>query len=254
MNDKAPRTNLGDRVYFGNQGVTADEKTSLVRKVFNSVAPKYDLMNDLMSAGIHRLWKADVIRAIRPCDGLSVLDVGGGTGDIALGLLARAECDVMVCDINAEMLSVGRDRAMDRGFISGPCWTCGNAEQLPIPDATMDVYVTAFCLRNVTHLPLALQEARRILKPGGRFLCLEFSTVALPILSELYDIYSFHILPILGQVVAGDRNSYQYLAESIRRFPDQTTFATMITNAGLEQVHHRNISSGIAAIHSAWRL
>ncbi|MDG2033646.1 MAG: ubiquinone/menaquinone biosynthesis methyltransferase, partial [Rhodospirillales bacterium] len=185
---------------------------------------------------------------------LALLDVGGGTGDIAFGVLAKAACDVTVCDINAEMLAVGRDRAVDQGLLSGPFWTCGNAEQLPVPDETMDVYVTAFCLRNVTHLPMALQEARRVLKPGGRFLCLEFSTVALPILSEIYDLYSFQVLPILGQMVARDRESYQYLAESIRRFPNQAAFSTMIAGAGLEQVRHQNVSGGIAAIHSAWRL
>ena len=254
MTDKAPRTNPGDRTYFGNRSVTADEKTSLVRNVFNSVAPKYDLMNDLMSGGIHRLWKADLIRAIRPRNGLAVLDVGGGTGDIAFGVLATAGCNVTVCDINAEMVAVGRDRAVDRGLLSEPFWTCGNAEQLPVSDETMDVYVTAFCMRNVTHLPTALQEAKRVLKPGGHFLCLEFSTVALPLLSEIYDLYSFQVLPILGQLVAGDRDSYQYLAASIRRFPNQAAFASMIMDAGLEQVHHQNVSGGIVAIHSAWRL
>ena len=211
-------------------------------------------MNDLMSGGIHRLWKADLIRAIRPRNGLAVLDVGGGTGDIAFGVLATAGCNVTVCDINAEMVAVGRDRAVDRGLLSEPFWTCGNAEQLPVSDETMDVYVTAFCMRNVTHLPTALQEAKRVLKPGGHFLCLEFSTVALPLLSEIYDLYSFQVLPILGQMVAGDRDSYQYLAESIRRFPNQAAFASRITDAGLEQVRHQNVSGGIAAIHSAWRL
>ena len=254
MTDKTPRTNPGDQTYFGNRGVTANEKTSLVRNVFNSVAPKYDLMNDLMSGGIHRFWKADLIRAIRPRNGLAVLDVGGGTGDIAFGVLAKARCDVTVCDINAEMVAVGRDRATNRGLLSGPFWTCGNAEELPVPDETIDVYVTAFCVRNITHLATALGEARRVLKPGGHFLCLEFSSVALPILSEIYDLYSFQVLPILGQMVAGDRESYQYLAESIRRFPNQAAFAKMIADAGLEQVSHQNVSGGIAAIHSAWRL
>ena len=254
MTDKTPQKNLGDLTYFGNRGVTADEKTSLVRNVFNSVAPKYDLMNDLMSGGIHRLWKADLIRSIRPRNGLAVLDVGGGTGDIALGVLAKAKCDVTVCDINVEMLAVGRNRALNRGLISGPLWTCGNAELLPVPDKTIDVYVTAFCLRNVTHLLTALQEARRVLKPGGHFLCLEFSTVALPILSKIYDLYSFRVLPILGNMVARDRESYQYLAESIRRFPNQTAFSAIITEAGLEQVRHQNVSGGIAAIHTAWPL
>jgi len=244
----------GDRTHFGYRDVSADEKTSLVRDVFNSVAPKYDLMNDVMSGGIHRLWKSDLIRSIAPRAGQSVLDLGGGTGDIAFGILSKAACDVTVCDINAEMLMVGRDRGVDRGFLEGPQWTCGNAEQLPIPDNCMDVYVSAFCLRNVTHLQNSLKEARRVLKPGGRFLCLEFSTVALPLLSKLYDLYSFQVLPLLGQVVAGDKYSYQYLAESIRRFPGQDAFAAMIESAGLSQVSYQNVSAGIAAIHSAWRI
>jgi len=248
------QTETGDRTHFGFRNVSADEKTSLVRDVFNSVAPKYDLMNDLMSGGIHRLWKADLIRAIAPRDGQAILDLGGGTGDIAFGVLAKANCDVTVCDINAEMLVVGRDRGVDRGLLDGPQWTCGNGEQLPIPDSSMDIYVSAFCLRNVTRLHKALGEARRILKPGGHFLCLEFSTVALPLLSEIYDRYSFEVLPLLGQVVAGDKESYQYLAESIRRFPDQENFAAMIEEAGLDQVTYQNVSAGIAAIHSAWRI
>ena len=183
-------------------------------------------MNDLMSGGIHRLWKADLIRAIRPRNGLAVLDVGGGTGDIAFGVLATAGCNVTVCDINAEMVAVGGDRAVDRGLLSEPFWTCGNAEQLPVSDETMDVYVTAFCMRNVTHLPTALQEAKRVLKPGGHFLCLEFSTVALPFcLKYMISIHS-RCCPFWGRWWRETGTPYQYLAESIRRFPNQAAFAS----------------------------
>ena len=242
------------RADFGYRRVPEGEKASLVRAVFDSVAPKYDLMNDLISLGAHRLWKAAMIDWLNPRPGMSLLDVGGGTGDIAMSFLARNGGSAVVCDINRKMVTVGRNRAIDRGHLDGIAWTCGDAEALPVADASVDAYATAFCIRNVTRVEAALAEARRVLKPGGRFLCLEFSHVTVPLLDRFYDAYSFRVLPALGQFVAGDRGSYRYLAESIRRFPAQAAFAAMITDAGLGQVRWRDLSGGIAALHSAWRL
>ena len=239
--------------HFGYRTVDEDEKSSLVRDVFDSVASRYDLMNDLMSLGVHRLWKAAMMDWLAPRSGMRLLDVGGGTGDIALLFRERGGGAVTVVDINAEMLKVGRDKAMDKGIIGGIEWIEGDAEDLPVADASADIYTTAFCLRNVTHIDRALNEARRVLKPGGRFMCLEFSQVSLPGLEKLYETYSFKVLPFLGKKVAGDREAYQYLAESIRRFPAQEPFAKMIAEAGLSQVKYRNLSGGIAALHSAWR-
>jgi demethylmenaquinone methyltransferase/2-methoxy-6-polyprenyl-1,4-benzoquinol methylase len=240
--------------HFGFTDVPEAEKATLVRGVFDSVAPKYDLMNDLMSLGVHRVWKDVLINKLSPRAGMNLLDVGGGTGDIAFRFLARGGGHVTVCDINAEMLKVGRDRAIDKGILSGVDWVCGDAEDLPVPDASMDAFTIAFCIRNVTRIEKALAEARRVLRPGGRFLCLEFSKVGLPLLAQAYDVYSFKVLPALGQMVADDRDSYQYLAESIRRFPDQETFAAMIADAGLDQVRYDNLTGGVAAIHSAWAI
>lgn len=240
--------------HFGYRTVPVGEKASLVRDVFESVATRYDLMNDLMSWGVHRLWKAAFLDWLRPRPAMQLLDVGGGTGDIAFGFLSRGGGSVAVCDINAEMLGVGRSRALDRGLLDGLTWTCGDAENLPIPESSVDAYTISFCLRNVTDIPAALREARRVLKPGGRFMCLEFSEVVLPVLDKLYDVYSFKVLPALGARVAGDRDAYRYLAESIRRFPAQDRFAEMIAEAGLDRVEYRNLSGGIAAMHSAWRI
>ncbi len=240
--------------HFGFREVPEDDKASLVRDVFDSVAPRYDLMNDLMSLGIHRLWKNALMDWLRPQPGMVLADIGGGTGDMAFKFLARGGTQVRVIDINTEMLARGRDRAVDRGLLDGIDWIHGDAEKLPLEDMSVDAYTSAFCLRNVTRLESALAEARRVLKPGGRFLCLEFSQVKAPALKKLYDAYSFSVLPALGERVAGDRDAYQYLAESIRRFPDQKSFAAMITDAGLAQVSYRNLSGGIAALHSAWRI
>ena len=185
---------------------------------------------------------------------MKLIDVGGGTGDIAFKFLKSNSGQVMVCDINDEMLYVGRDRALDKGILTGIDWVNGDAEKLPVPDNTFDAYTTAFCIRNVTHIESALSEARRVLKPGGHFLCLEFSQVVLPMLEKVYDTFSFNILPWLGKMVTNDEDSYRYLAESIRRFPDQDKFAAMINDAGLKQANHQNLSGGIATIHSAWRI
>lgn len=251
--DQPPSAPPGETTHFGFRTVGVSEKSSLVRDVFDSVASRYDLMNDLMSGGVHRLWKTAMIDWLNPRPGMTLLDVGGGTGDIALRFLDRGGGPVTVCDINAPMLAQGRDRGIDRGFVREIAWVCGDAERLPIADGSFDAYTTAFCLRNVTHVDRALKEARRVLKPGGRFLCLEFSRVALPVLDRLYDTYSFTVLPLLGRLVAGNAEAYRYLAESIRRFPSQERFAGMIRDAGFDLVKYRNLSGGIVAMHSAWR-
>ena len=242
--------------WFGYRKVAAEEKPTLVRGVFESVATRYDLMNDLMSGGIHRLWKREMVDWLRPRPGSTVLDVAGGTGDIALRVAERlgGAGRVVVVDATPAMLEVGRDRMIDRGRVSGIEWVAGQAERLPVASASVEAYTIAFGIRNVTDLDRALAEARRVLKPGGRFLCLEFSRVVLPVLDRLYDLYSFAVLPALGQAVVGDAASYRYLAESIRTFPAQKEFAQRIRAAGLEQVRWRNLSCGIAALHSGWRL
>lgn len=247
--------------YFGARAIDPSEKTPLVRGVFDSVAAKYDLMNDLMSGGVHRLWKDAFVDLVRPRAGETCLDVAGGTGDIAFRIAARAPgASVVVCDLTEAMVRVGRDRGIDRGLMhgvdGGPAirWTVGNAESLPFRPRSVDAYTIAFGLRNVANLDAALAEARRVLKPGGRFFCLEFSHVTLPLLKEAYDRFSFGLLPRLGELVAGDRDSYQYLVESIRRFPDQQALCRRIEAAGLARAKVRNLTGGIAAIHSAWRV
>jgi len=247
-------TNPDSTTHFGFRDVPAADKASLVRGVFDSVASRYDLMNDLMSAGVHRLWKGSLIAEVAPKPGERLLDVAGGTGDIATRYLAAGGGEAVICDINAEMLNVGRDRAIDGGHLQRLAWVVGDAEKLPVAAASVDVYTIAFGLRNVTRIDSALREARRVLKPGGRFFCLEFSRVVLPVLDKLYDLYSFQVLPRLGQMVTGDREAYQYLVESIRRFPPQAELASRLGEAGLERVRVRNLSGGIAAIHAAWRI
>ena len=243
---------------FGFEDIPESEKPSRVRGVFQDVAGHYDLMNDLMSGGIHRIWKSAMIDWLRPRPSQRFLDVAGGTGDIALRILDRLGhspgARILVCDLTEAMLTVGRDRALDQGVLNGIDWLSGDAESLPLADRSVDVYTVAFGLRNVTHLERALTEARRVLAPGGRFLCLEFSHVVVPVLARLYDRYSFSALPALGGLVADNRDAYRYLAESIRRFPDQNSFAGMIEAAGMAQVRYRNLSAGVAAMHSAWRL
>jgi len=229
-----------------------------VREVFSSVARNYDLMNDLMSGGVHRLWKDAMVEWLNPQPGWRVLDVAGGTGDIAFRIADAArkrggEAEIVVCDINADMLAEGVRRAEAKGE-GAVQWINGDAEALPVPDASFDAYTIAFGIRNVTHIDKALAEARRVLKPGGRFLCLEFSQVQAPVLDMLYDKFSFSVLPRLGEMVAGDAEAYRYLAESIRRFPPQAKFAKMIETAGLSRVKVRNMMGGIAAMHSAWKI
>ncbi len=238
---------------FGDRVVGEDEKAGLVRDVFESVAPRYDLMNDLMSVGVHRLWKRQMVAAVKAKAGHHVVDVAGGTGDIAFRLIGQG-ARVTLVDINPAMLEVGRDRAFDRGLIDNLSWVCGDAEALPVADGSADAYTIAFGIRNVTHIERALQEARRVLKPGGRFACLEFSHVVLPVLDGAYRVYSDAVLPRLGGIVAGDPDSYRYLVESIRRFPDQRAFAHMISETGLDHVKVVNLTGGVAALHTAWRL
>ncbi|MBL8806924.1 MAG: class I SAM-dependent methyltransferase [Rhodospirillales bacterium] len=241
-----------DTTHFGFREVPAAAKAGLVREVFDSVAGRYDLMNDLMSLGVHRLWKAAFVHEVAPRAGERFVDLAGGTGDIAVALLERG-ADVIVCDYNEQMVRQGRKRAADRALVPGPAWAVGDAMALPFASASVDGITIAFGLRNVTDPAKALAEVRRVLKPGGRFNCLEFSRLALPLLDRLYDTYSFEVLPRLGQWVAGDAESYRYLAESIRRFPPQEKLADMMRAAGLSLVSYRNLSGGIAAIHRGWR-
>jgi demethylmenaquinone methyltransferase/2-methoxy-6-polyprenyl-1,4-benzoquinol methylase len=248
------------RTDFGFRQVPAKEKAPLVRAIFDSVAARYDLMNDLMSAGVHRWWKDEMLAQLKPRPGQRLLDVAGGTGDIALRALPHlaqgrtAEGGVVVCDVSEAMLAIGRARALDQGILTGIEWVCADAERLPVADRSVDFYTIGFGLRNVTRIDAALAEVRRVLKPGGRFLCLEFTPEIAPLLQPLYDLYSFRIVPFLGQVVTGDRDAYTYLVESIRRFPRQSELAEMIARAGLDQVKFRNLTGGVAALHSAWRL
>jgi len=250
-----PGQDTGNETHFGFRSVPEGDKARLVRGVFESVAGSYDLMNDLMSGGIHRLWKAAMIDWLAPRGAIRVLDVAGGTGDIAFRILDRApQAEVLVADINPAMLEQGRNRAIDQGRLIRLDWACMDAEHLALPDRSVDAYTIAFGIRNVTHIDAALREAYRVLKPGGRFLCLEFSTVRNPALASAYNLYSFNILPKIGGLVARDEDSYRYLVESIRRFPDQDSFAAMIRAAGFGNVLHRDLSFGIAALHSGWRI
>ena len=238
---------------FGYRQVPAAEKKGLVREVFDSVAPRYDLMNDLMSLGVHRVWKRDFIAGLDPRAGRTLLDLAGGTGDIAFGWRAKGGGEAILSDINPAMLGVGRERAT-KGGIGGIEFLVADAEMLPLPDASVDRVSMAFGLRNCTDKLAVLREAHRVLKPGGQFHCLEFSRVQVSALEGVYDAWSFRVMPLLGRVVAQDSESYRYLAESIRTFPDQETLAGMMREAGLSRVVYRNLTGGIAAIHRGWRL
>ena len=239
---------------FGFKKVEEGKKASLVRGVFDSVAARYDVMNDLMSAGLHRLWKNEMVATLAPRAGQKILDVAGGTGDIAFRIRQRADCAVTICDINWQMLREGKNRATDKNLREGLEWVCGDAENLPIPSDSMDAYTIAFGIRNVTHIDKALAEAHRVLKSGGKFLCLEFSHLPNENLQKLYDAYSFAAIPKIGKMVTGDGESYQYLVESIRKFPKQEEFAEMIKTAGFSNVTYRNLSQGIVAIHSGRKI
>jgi demethylmenaquinone methyltransferase/2-methoxy-6-polyprenyl-1,4-benzoquinol methylase len=241
-----------DKVSFGNEDVTPEEKTRRVGAVFSSVARRYDLMNDLMSGGLHRRWKDMFAARVRPRRGESILDMAGGTGDVAFRL-AAAGARVTVADINADMLEVGRARA-ERRRIEGLSWSVENAEKVSFADKQFDAYTIAFGIRNVTDIPAALAEAHRVLKLGGRFYCLEFSTTRWPGFSGLYDAYSARVVPRIGKAVARDEESYRYLVESIRRFPNMERFAEMIQKAGFAQVKAEPILGGLVATHSGWKV
>ena len=243
---------------FGFRDVDPREKPGLVRGVFDRVASRYDLMNDVMSAGVHRLWKDATAARLNPQPGETIIDCAGGTGDMARRFadLARRARDrrggddarILVVDYNAEMIAAGRARGLEPEID----WAVGDAQRLPLPDACANAYVISFGIRNVTDIPAALREARRVLKPGGRFLCLEFSRPPAPALARLYDAYSFKVIPFMGERIAGDRDSYQYLVESIRRFPDQKTFQGMIEAAGFSRAGYTNFTGGVAALHHGW--
>jgi demethylmenaquinone methyltransferase/2-methoxy-6-polyprenyl-1,4-benzoquinol methylase len=249
--DSAPDTTT----HFGFQTVPEAEKAGRVRGVFSSVASRYDVMNDLMSAGIHRVWKDAMMDWLAPRPGQRLLDVAGGTGDIAFRFLRRAgDATATVLDLTTPMLEEGRKRADAAALSDRLDWVTGDAMALPFEDATFDVYTISFGIRNVTRPEVALSEAFRVLRPGGRLMVLEFSRVPVPMLQRLYDAYSFNVIPRMGQAVTGDRDSYQYLVESIRRFPDQKTFLGMVRAAGFGNAAYRNLSMGVACLHSGWKL
>ncbi len=241
-----------DKVSFGFEDVPPEEKTRRVGGVFSNVASRYDLMNDLMSGGMHRHWKNQFVRRLKPRKGEAILDMAGGTGDVAFRI-AESGAQVTVADINAEMLAAGQQRAARRG-VEGLLWAQENAEALTFVDQTFDAYTIAFGIRNVTHIDRALAEAHRVLRIGGRFFCLEFSTTTWPGFRELYDRYSHHVVPRIGKHVARDEESYRYLVESIRRFPAMGEFKAMITGAGFARVSVEPILGGAVAIHSGWKI
>ena len=245
--------------HFGEQTVPLAEKQGLVDGVFHSVARRYDLMNDLMSAGLHRAWKDALVTAVNPPKSqrpFALLDLAGGTGDVAFRVAEAGgeNTRVIVCDINEEMLSVGRERAAERGLDQAVSFEQGNAEELPYPDRSFDCVTIAFGIRNVPRIERALAEAYRVLKIGGRFLCLEFSSVDVPGLDKLYELYSFQVIPRVGEAVTGDREAYQYLVESIRKFPKPKAFTQMIEAAGFRRVSFKAMTGGVVALHSGWKL
>lgn len=253
---KAPdnRADKQDEIDFGFRRVDVADHTGLVRGIFDSVARRYDLMNDLMSGGLHRVWKAALQDRLNPQPDMTLLDVAGGTGDVAEGFLKRGGGGAIICDINKEMLTAGMDRALDRGTALGPARVCGDAADLPVKSAGFQACTIAFGLRNVTRRTDALAEMRRALQPGGHFICLEFSPAVLPQIKPLYDTYSFRVLPWLGQRVAGDADPYAYLAESIRKFPEPDQLAAEMTEAGFGNVTQTPMSGGIVWLHSGWRI
>ncbi len=243
---------MSEKVSFGYEDVAPDEKTRRVGAVFSSVASNYDVMNDAMSGGMHRLWKDRFVRRVKPQPGEAILDMAGGTGDIAFRMIARG-AEVTVADINQDMLDVGVERAIERG-LTGLAWSCQNAEALTYPSAMFDAYTIAFGIRNVTHIDRALKEAHRVLKHGGRFFCLEFSTTEWPGFKQAYDLYSHRLVPQIGKAIAGDADSYRYLIESIRRFPPMPEFERMIRTAGFVNSRVEPILGGLVAIHSGWKV
>ena len=259
MSDPTPTSTNDTSGTFGFREVKPEDRQGLVNDVFAGVAERYDLMNDLMSGGLHRLWKSDLIATLNPPKSdqpFRLLDVAGGTGDVAMRALAAggAKTTAVICDISPEMLAVGRRRVADAKLDARIELVEGNAERLPFPDKSFDAYTISFGIRNVTHIDAALREAHRVLKTGGRFLCLEFSHVDVPLLDRIYDFHSFEVIPRLGKLTAGAAEPYQYLVESIRKFPNQDSFAALIRDAGFARVSYRNLTGGIAAIHSGWKI
>lgn len=241
--------------HFGSETIPEVDKARRVHGVFTSVASKYDVMNDVMSAGIHRVWKDAMMNWLAPRDGQQLLDVAGGTGDIAFRFLRRAPgASAVVCDLTEGMLASGQQRAEAEKLADRLDWVVGDAMALPFEDNSFDVYTISFGIRNVTRPKDALAEAFRVLRPGGRLMVLEFSQLPVPGLQWVYDRYSFNVIPAMGKLIANDRDSYQYLVESIRQFPDQETFAGTIRDAGFGQVKYRNLSMGVAALHSGWKI
>ncbi len=250
MSDSSEKT-----THFGFRQVAEDQKAGMVHGVFTNVASKYDIMNDVMSAGIHRIWKDAMMDWLAPRNGQRLLDVAGGTGDIAFRFLKRApQASAVVLDMTESMLTEGRKRAEAEQLADRLDWVVGDAMALPFEANSFDVYTISFGIRNVTRIGDALTEAYRVLRPGGRLMVLEFSQLPNPAMQKAYDLYSFNVIPRMGQLIAGDRDSYQYLVESIRKFPDQESFAAMIRDAGFENVKYRNLSLGIAALHSGWKI
>ena len=260
MNTPENAQNSNDRTndsttHFGYKTIAEDEKESKVAEVFHSVASKYDIMNDVMSMGIHRVWKDAMMDWLAPRPGTRLLDVAGGTGDVSFRYLKRAPgAHATVCDMTESMLIEGRQRAEADRMAESLDWVVGDAMALPFAANSFDVYTISFGIRNVTRVQDALNEAYRVLRPGGRLMVLEFSQLPNEMMQKLYDLYSFNVIPVMGQIIANDRDSYQYLVESIRKFPDQDTFAGMIRKAGFGQVKYRNLSLGIAALHSGWKI
>jgi demethylmenaquinone methyltransferase / 2-methoxy-6-polyprenyl-1,4-benzoquinol methylase len=245
-------TRMKNQVNFGDELVSPEEKTRRVGEVFSSVARRYDLMNDLMSGGMHRLWKQRFVARVKPRTGEEILDMAGGTGDVAFRMVRRG-AHVTVSDINADMLEVGKERAARRG-LTGLTWKVENAENLSFDNATFDAYTIAFGIRNVTDIPAALRQAHRVLKRGGRFFCMEFSSSDWPGFSNLYDAYASNVIPKVGKVVADDEESYRYLVESIRRFPKPAAFKAMVTQAGFVRANAEPMLGGLVTIHSGWKI
>ena len=241
--------------HFGYQNVPEENKSGLVKEVFNNVSSKYDVMNDLMSVGIHRVWKNTLINWLAPKENQNLLDVAGGTGDIATRFLNQAKSgNATILDMTESMLQEGTKRITNSPLSSRMRWVVGDAMALPFKKNTFDIYTISFGIRNVTKIDKALSEAFRVLKPGGRIMILEFSKLPNPMMQRAYDLYSFNVIPKIGEIVVGDKDSYQYLVESIRKFPDQVSFADMMTSAGFENVKFRNLTFGVAALHSGWKI